>query len=235
MNARAIQPLTAAGVAAVLTAATITAAGMHSTEINAGLRTEFAAVQLQALAVSAAPAASEAPAAAVTPAAVANAVANAAANAVAATDPVQMVTDVVRNVLSIAAAALWYAAFPITLPLSVIGGLVMNVAQGIKGTQASAAADPLLGITFFFTAPNVLLTTGLANFGLATNVIQQQQIHVPIGMAAAVRPAAAKRASTVPAAPAASARSAKSVAAAGKSGPEAGKRAAAARSRAHAR
>lgn len=228
MNARAIQPLTAAGVAAVLTAATITAAGMHSTEINAGLRTEFAAVQLQALAVSAAPAASEAPAAAVTPAAVANAVA-------AAADPVQMVTDVVRNVLSIAAAALWYVAFPITLPLSVIGGLVMNVAQGIKGTQASAAADPLLGITFFFTAPNVLLTTGLANFGLATNVIQQQQIHVPIGMAAAVRPAAAKRASTVPAAPAASARSAKSVAAAGKSGPEAGKRAAAARSRAHAR
>lgn len=229
MNARAIQPLTAAGVAAVLTAATITAAGMHSTEINAGLRTEFAAVQLQALAVSAAPAASEAPAAAVTPAAVANAVA-------AAADPVQIVTDVVRNVLSIAAAALWYAAFPITLPLSVIGGLVMNVAQSIKGTQASAAADPLLGVTFFFTAPNVLLTTGLANFGLATNVIQQQQIHVPIGMAAAVRPAAAaKRASTVPAAPAASARSAKSVAAAGKSGPEAGKRAAAARSRAHAR
>lgn len=230
MNARTIQPLTAVGIAAVLTAATITTAGIHTTNVSTGLRTDFTAVQLQALAVSAAttaPAAAEAPAAALTPAA--------AATAAASTDPIQVVTDAVRNVLSIAAAAVWFAAFPITLPLSVIGGLLMNVAQSVNSTQAPAAADPLLGLSFFFTAPNILLTTGLANFGLTTNVIQQQHMQIPIGMAAAVRPAAAtKRVATAPTAPAASAaspRSAKSVVSAAKSGSKAAKRTAAARSR----
>lgn len=230
MNARTIQPLTAVGIAAVLTAATITTAGIHTTNVSTGLRTDFTAVQLQALAVSAAttaPAAAEAPAAALTPAA--------AATAAASTDPIQVVTDAVRNVLSIAAAAVWFAAFPITLPLSVIGGLLMNVAQSVNSTQAPAAADPLLGLSFFFTAPNILLTTGLANFGLTTNVIQQQHMQIPIGMAAAVRPAAAtKRVATAPTAPAASAaspRSAKSVVGAAKSGSKAAKRTAAARSR----
>lgn len=229
MNARTIQPLTAVGIAAVLTAATITTAGIHTTNVSTGLRTDFTAVQLQALAVSAAttaPAAA-APAAALTPAA--------AATAAASTDPIQVVTDAVRNVLSIAAAAVWFAAFPITLPLSVIGGLLMNVAQSVNSTQAPAAADPLLGLSFFFTAPNILLTTGLANFGLTTNVIQQQHMQIPIGMAAAVRPAAAtKRVATAPTAPAASAaspRSAKSVVGAAKSGSKAAKRTAAARSR----
>lgn len=230
MSARTIQPLTAVGIAAVLTAATITTAGIHTTDVSAGLRTDFAAVQLQALTMTtaaAAPAAAEAPAAAVTPAA--------AATAAATTDPIQVVTDAVRNVLSIAAAAVWFAAFPITLPLSVIGGLLMSVAQSVNSTQAPAAADPLLGLSFFFTAPNILLTTGLANFGLTTNVIQQQHMQIPIGMAAAVRPAAAtKRVATAPTAPAASAgsaRSAKSVAGAAKSGSKAAKRTAAARSR----
>lgn len=227
MNARASQSLTAVGVAAVLTAATMTNAGIRTVDAGAGLRTEFAAVQLQALAISAAPAASTAPATAVTPAA--------AVTAAALTDPVQMVTDVVRNILSVAAAALWYAAFPITLPLSVIGGLVMSVTQTINRNQTAAPADPLVGISFFFSAPNVLLTTGLANFGLATNVIQQQQIHVPIGIAAAVRPAAAtKRISTAPVPPAASARAANNVAAPARSGPAAAKRAAAARSQSRA-
>lgn len=223
MNARTVQPMTAAGIAAVLTAATITTAGIHSTDIKPSLRTEFAAVQLQALAVSAAPAAAVAPSAAVTP--------SAAATAAAAIDPIQMVAGVVNSALSIAAAVLWYAAFPITLPLSVIGGLVVGALQAPNPAQASVAADPLLGITFFFTAPNVLLTTGLANAGLAVNVTQQQMLHFPIGMASATRPAtAAKRTSTVPAKPAASARSAKKVAAV-HSAPAAAKRSAAARSR----
>ncbi|WP_293306741.1 hypothetical protein [Mycolicibacterium sp.] len=224
MNARAIQPLTAAGIAAVLTAATLTGAGIRNADLGAGLRTEFAAVQLQALTVSAA--------AAVPPAAVTPSVTATVAAAAAAIDPVQMVTEVVKNALSIAAAALWYAAFPITLPLSVIGGLVASLAQNAtSGTQASVAASPLQGIGFFFTAPNVLLTTGFANIGLSMNYTQLQLLHFPIGMAAAVRPAAAaKRASTAPAAPAASVRSAKKAAVAVKSGPAASKRAAAARS-----
>lgn len=224
MNARTVQPLTAAGIAAALTAATITAAGIHSTDISAGLRTEFAAVQLQALAVSAAPAAA-APTAAVTP--------SAAATAAAAIDPVQMVAGVVNSALSIAAAVLWYAAFPITLPLSVIGGLVVSALQATNPAETSVAADPLQGVAFFFTAPNVLLTSSFANYGLSATFTQNQWLHFPIGMAAAVRPAAAARqASTVPAKPAASVRSAKKpAAAAALSGAKAAKRSLAARSR----
>ncbi len=205
MTARRIEPLTAAGLAAVLSAATITAAGIHSQDVSPGLRTEFAAVELQALTVS---------------------------TATTAIDPVQLVTDVVKSAVSFAATALWYAAFPITLPLSVIGGLVMSVAQTINRAQASTAADPLVGFTFFFTAPNVLLTSGLANAGLATNVIQQQLLHFPIGMAAAVRPTTAtNRASTAPAVASTSPRSAKKIAATAHSVAKASKRAAAARSR----
>lgn len=225
MNARTIQPLAAAGVAVALTGATLTATGIHSADVSTSLRTEFAAVQLQALVASAAPAAAAAPASAVTPSVV--------AAAAAAIDPVQIVTDIVRSAVSIAAAALWYAAFPITLPLSVIGGLVMSVTQNLGGANATTAVDPLAGVAFFFTAPNILLTTGFANLGLSNNFTQQQLLHFPIGVAAATRAAAAtKRASAVPAAAAATARSAKKVAAADRSAPAASKRAAAAR---HAR
>ncbi len=220
MNARNIQPLTAAGVAALLTAATITSVGVHSAEVSPSLRTEFAAVQLQALVVSAAPAAAVAPVAAVAPSVV--------AAAAAAVDPVQMVADVVKNVLSFAAAALWYAAFPITLPLSVIGGFVMSVAQAMDPVQASAATSPLQGVSLFFAVPNVLLTSGFANLGLSFNTVQQQHMYVPIGLPAASRAnAAAKRTVTAPTAPAASVRSAKKAAAAVHSAPAAAKRSAA--------
>ena len=210
MNARAIQPLTAAGLAAALTAATITTAGLQSAEVSPSLRIEFAAVQLQAVTIP------NLPAAAVT------------------ADPVQILTGVVQNVVGIAAAALWYAAFPITLPLSVLGGLVASVIRTVNQPQASTTVDPFQGLSFFFTAPNVLLTTGIANIGLAMNVNQHQMLHFPIGMAAAVRPAAAvTRTSTAPAAaptPATSARSVKKVAAAAQSGAKATKRAATTRS-----
>ena len=210
MNARTIQPLTAAGLAAALTAATITTAGLQSAEVSPSLRIEFAAVQLQAVTIP------NLPAAAVT------------------ADPVQILTGVVQNVVGIAAAALWYAAFPITLPLSVLGGLVASVIRTVNQPQASTTVDPFQGLSFFFTAPNVLLTTGIANIGLAMNVNQHQMLHFPIGMAAAVRPAAAvTRTSTAPAAaptPATSARSVKKVAAAAQSGAKATKRAATTRS-----
>lgn len=224
MNARTIQPLAAAGIAAVLTAATITTVGIQSTNARPALRTEFAAVQLQALAVSAVPAAAVAPTVAVTP--------SAAATAAAAIDPAQIVTDFVKNAVSVAATVLWYAAFPITLPLSVIGGLVASVAQTVSNPKAVTAAELLQGINFFFTAPNILLTTGFANIGLAATFTQQQMLHFPIGMAGAVRSAAAtKRAATAPAAPAASsARSAKKSAAAAHAAPAAAKRASAGRS-----
>ena len=223
MNARTIQPLAAAGIAAVLTAATITTAGIHSMDARPALRTEFAAVQLQALTVGAVPASAVASTVAVTP--------SAAAAAAAAIDPAQIVTDFVKNAVSVAATVLWYAAFPITLPLSVIGGLVASVAQTVSNPKAVTAAELLQGINFFFTAPNILLTTGFANIGLAATFTQQQMLHFPIGMAGAVRPAAAtKRASTASAAPAASVRSAKKSAAAAHPAPAAAKRAAAGRS-----
>lgn len=107
-------------------------------------------------------------------------------------DPVQMVTDLVKNVVTFAASAVWFAAFPITLPLSVVGGLVASVVANVTHTQTAAANDPLIGVTFFFAAPNILLTNGITNMGLSHNVIQQQQL-MPFTMAATPRAAASRK------------------------------------------
>ena len=197
MTALATRPVTAAGVATVLTAAMIAGAGVGQAHIAVpDLRIEMGAVQLQALTTSAIPATAAATAAAVSPSA-------AATTAAAGTDPVQILTDAVKSAVTAIASALWFAAFPITLPLSVIGGFVSSVVTNMSRPQTSTAADPLVGVSFFFSAPNVLLTSGFANLGLSSMWTQHQfSPSSPFIAAAAPRAAAARK----PAADAASAR-----------------------------
>lgn len=173
-----VKPVTGIGLAATLTMATIAGAEVRQTSMSTpALRTEMVAVQLQALTVSAVP---------VSPVA--------AATAAVTVDPVQIVTDIVTSALSVAASAVWFAAFPITLPLSILGGLVMNVVANVTQTKSVAANDPLIGVSFFFAAPNILLTSGFANVGLSLNVFQHQ--FNPFTMAATPRAAASRKAAT---------------------------------------
>ncbi|MGI9162348.1 MAG: hypothetical protein ACR2JI_05420 [Mycobacterium sp.] len=190
-----IRPVAAAGIATVLTAAMIAGGGVQQAHISVpDLRIEMGAVQLQALTTSAIPATAAVTTGAVSPSAAATA---------AATDPVQILTDAVKSAVTAIASALWFAAFPITLPLSVIGGFVSSLAANMSGSQAPAAADPLIGVTFFFSAPNILLTSGFANIGLSSTWNQHQLgPYSPFMAAATPRSAAARK----PAADATSAR-----------------------------
>lgn len=197
MTSLTIKPIAAAGVATVLTAATIAGAGVAQTRLAMpGPRIEMGAVQLQALTTSALPdAAAAAATGAVSP--------SAAATAAAGADPVQILTDAVKSAVSAIASALWFAAFPITLPLSVIGGFVSSVVSNVSRAQAATTVDPLIGLSFFFSAPNILLTSGFANIGLSSMWTQHQlSPYTPFIAAAAPRAAAARK----PAADTASAR-----------------------------
>ena len=182
-----IKPVTAAGVATVLTAAMIAGAGVGQAHIAVpNLRIELGAVQLQALTTSAIPATAAATTSAVSP--------SAAATAAAGTDPVQILTDAVKSAVTAIASALWFAAFPITLPLSVIGGFVSSVVTNMSRPQATTAADPLVGVTFFFSAPNILVTSGFANLGLSHTWTQHQfSPSSPFIAAATPRAAAARK------------------------------------------
>lgn len=187
MTTLTIKPIAAAGVATVLTAAMIAGAGAKQAPIAVpDLRIEMGAVQLQALTTTALPATAAATTGAVSP--------SAAATAAAGTDPVQILTDAVKSAVTAIASALWFAAFPITLPLSVIGGFVSSLVANASRTQASAAVDPLVGVSFFFSAPNILLTSGFANIGLSQMWTQHQlSPFTPFIAAAAPRAAAARK------------------------------------------
>ena len=190
MTSRTIRPVTAAGVATVLTAAMIAGTGVQQAHVTMpDLRIEMAAVQLQALTTTAIPAVTAAaPTGAVSP--------SSAATAAAGTDPIQILTDAVKSVVSAIASALWFAAFPITLPLSVIGGFVSSVVANMSRPQASTPVDPLVGVSFFFSAPNILLTAGFANLGLSSMSTQNLFSPFTSFSAAAAPRAAASRTPT---------------------------------------
>lgn len=190
----------AATAAVVVLGAVTVPSDQHASPI---IRTEVAAVQLQA-AVSTQIALLVSASAASTPSAAATAApADLQAAATIGTDLIgtDFLTTVATAAIAVVGAPLWYLAFPVTLPLSVIGGLAyFNVADELPfglGGQFDPIARSLIGafvgLGAFFVGPPALAFGALASF--VTAATPAAAVLPPAS--AAVGPATAPDSSTV--------------------------------------
>lgn len=154
--------------------ATVVALGLVSLpperHASAIARTEVAAVQLQAAVSTQIATLVHASAASTPSAAETTAPANPQASATGDTDAL---TAIATAAIAIAAAPLWYLAFPVTLPLSVIGGIaLLNFLDGLPlGFGGGGQGNPitlsligaLLGLGAFVVGPPALAISAVSS------------------------------------------------------------------------
>ena len=168
-------------------------------------RTEFAAIQLQAAVSTQVATLANAAATTTTPsgAATASAVGSASpqASATAGTDAV---TAIATAAIALAATPLWYLAFPVTLPLSVIGGIAFfNFLNALPlGFGGGGQGDPitlsligaLLGLGAFAVGPPALAVGALSSLFSPSSVSAAAALPSP---SAAVAPGTTPESNTV--------------------------------------
>lgn len=98
-------------------------------------------------------------------------------------EPGQILTDVVRAALSVAATVGWFAAFPITLPGSLIYGALVSLWASMFRLEQPPTIDPTAGLTTFFGVPGYLLQSSFTALGISLGLIEQ-----PASPAAATHP-----------------------------------------------
>lgn len=117
----------------------------------------------------------------------------------ASPDPVAVIENVANLVVSLAGAALWLAAFPITLPATMIGGSWLYAVAGYFGCFCFRFPAPDVvaaeGLRAFFEIPAFAVQTAIARF-------QPGQSVTPAAMAGAAADVGTQPSSAGPDAPA---------------------------------
>ncbi|MGV0994032.1 MAG: hypothetical protein ACOYEV_19355 [Candidatus Nanopelagicales bacterium] len=98
-------------------------------------------------------------------------------------EPAQILTDAVKAALSVAATVGWFAAFPITLPGSLIYGALVSLWASMFRLEQPPTIDPTAGLTTFFAVPQYLLQSSFTALGISLGLIEQ-----PASPAAATHP-----------------------------------------------
>lgn len=168
-------------------------------------RTEIAAIQLQAAVSTQIAALANAAATTTAPsgAATASAVGSASPQA-SATGGTDAVTAIATAAIALAATPLWYLAFPVTLPLSVIGGIAFfNFLNALPlGFGGGGQGDPitlsligaLLGLGAFAVGPPAVAVSALSSLFSPSSISAAAALPSP---SAAVAPATTPDSNTV--------------------------------------
>lgn len=88
-------------------------------------------------------------------------------------EPGQILTDVVKAALSVAATVGWFAAFPITLPGSLVYGALVSLWASMFRLERYPTIDPTAGLKTFFAVPEYLLQTSFTALGISLGLIEQ--------------------------------------------------------------
>lgn len=187
MKVLASPPITVAAAVAVL----LGPVAVPPDHVAAATRIEAISVQLQAAVVGTALDADlrggSANPAAVDPA---------SSVASATVDPVDVIAKAGTLIAAVAGAALWFVAFPVTLPASMLMGAWAAVAMSLLSGGGDTGIDKALtyGLGLFLTLPVQLVETAATDFGRSLGLIAQPIAPVPAAVAR--RPAAAAATST---------------------------------------